>query len=76
MGKQWIQKLTSKLFEAQSAMSRHRFKLMKRMSNPLFERPGGNSLNLKKRLLECVRFIDFDSMIGESELYYTLPNRK
>ena len=51
MGKQWIQKLTSKLFEAQSAMSRHRFKLMKRMSNPLSERPGENSLNLKKRLL-------------------------
>ena len=26
--------------------------------------------------LECVRFIDFESMIGESELFYALPNWK
>ena len=39
-GKKWMQKITSKLFEAQSAMSRHRFKLVKRMNDPQYERPG------------------------------------
>ncbi len=33
-------------------MSRHRFKLVKRMGNPLFERPGGLPIVIKKRLLQ------------------------
>lgn len=51
-GRKWMQRLTSKLFEAQSAMSRHRFKLIKRMGSPLFERPGGMPLGIKKRILQ------------------------
>ncbi len=51
-GKKWIQRVTSKFFEAQSTMSRHIFNLVKRMYNPLFERPKDMPLVIKKRLLQ------------------------
>jgi hypothetical protein len=44
--------ITSKLFEAQSALSRHRFKLAKRMKNPIYEREQKMSLSLKKRIID------------------------
>jgi hypothetical protein len=50
-GRKWMQKVTSKLFEAQSAMSRHRFKLVKRMGDSHFERPRNMLESTKKWIM-------------------------
>jgi hypothetical protein len=42
--------LTSKLFEIQSALSRHRYRLVKRLGDPMFERPTYTPGLIKKRL--------------------------
>ncbi len=67
-GRKWIKKLTSKLFEAQSAMSRHRFKLKKRLGNPLFERPGGIPRDIKKRLLQEYENIETTMKVKRQKL--------
>jgi hypothetical protein len=48
----WLKLLTSKLFETQSALSRHRYRLVKRLGDPLFERPTHTPGLCKKRLHE------------------------
>jgi hypothetical protein len=49
----WLSIITLKLFETQSALSRHRFKLSKRLKDPIFERSKNISPILKKkRILE------------------------
>lgn len=50
--RRWISIITSNLFEAQSALSRHRFKLMKRMKNPSFERALKTQTLLKERIID------------------------
>jgi hypothetical protein len=48
-----MKKLTSKLFETQSALSRQRFKLLvKRLGDPMYERSTGIPDIVKKRLLD------------------------
>jgi hypothetical protein len=49
--RKWLSILTSKLFEAQSAMSRHRFKLAKRLKDPMFEREKKMPKSLKQHIL-------------------------
>jgi hypothetical protein len=51
----WIKRLTSKFFEAQSALSRHRFRLVQRIGDPMYERSPGIPDLVKKRLLELSR---------------------
>jgi hypothetical protein len=36
-----MKRLTNKLFETQSALSRQRFKLVKRLGDPMYERSTG-----------------------------------
>jgi hypothetical protein len=48
--RKWLKLLTSKLFETQSALSCHRFRLVKRLEDPMFERPTYTSGLIKKRL--------------------------
>ncbi len=50
--RKWMKLLTSKLFETQSALSRHRFRLVKRLGDLLFERSKYTSGLIKKRLQE------------------------
>ena len=50
--RKWMSILTTKLFETQSALSRHRFKLSKRLKDPMFERSPKISLILKKRIFD------------------------
>ena len=50
--KKWLNIITQKLFEAQSALSRHRFKLSKRLKDPMFERSQKISPALKKHILK------------------------
>lgn len=48
----WMKRITTKLFETQSALSRLRFKLVKRISNPMYERSSGIPALVKRRLLD------------------------
>ncbi len=50
--KKWLSIITLKLFETQSALSRHRFKLSKRLKDPMFERPANICSTLKKRITQ------------------------
>jgi hypothetical protein len=50
--RKWMKLLTSKLFETQSALSRHRFRLVKRLGDPMFERSKYTPGLIKKRLQE------------------------
>jgi hypothetical protein len=50
--KKWLNIITQKLFEAQSALSRHRFKLSKRLKDPMFGRSTKISPSLRKYSLE------------------------
>jgi hypothetical protein len=47
-----MKRLTSKLFETQSALSRQRFKLVKILGDPMYERSTGIPDIVKKRLLD------------------------
>jgi hypothetical protein len=48
--KKWLCQLTSKLFETQSALSRHRFKLSKRRTDPMFERSKDIPVAVQQRI--------------------------
>jgi hypothetical protein len=50
--RKWLNIITSKLFETQSALSRHRFKLSKRLKDPMFKRSTKICPNLKKHILQ------------------------
>lgn len=50
--RKWLKVLTSKLFETQSALSRHRFKLSKRLKDPMFERSPQLPVDIQQRILE------------------------
>jgi hypothetical protein len=50
--KKWLSITTNKLFETQSALSRHRIKLSKRLKDRIFERPKYIHPLLKKQLIE------------------------
>jgi hypothetical protein len=50
--KKWLNIIILKLFETQSALSRHIFKLSKRLKDPMFERSSKICPALKKHILE------------------------
>ncbi len=50
--RKWLSILTTKLFETQSILSRHRFKLTKRLKDTMFERPQKLPAILKKRIMD------------------------
>jgi hypothetical protein len=50
--RKWLSIITSKLFEAQSALSRHRFKLSKRMKNPMYEKEEKLPISLKNCIID------------------------
>lgn len=50
--RKWLSILSTKLFETQSALSRHRFKLTKRLKDPMFERSQKLPAILKNRIID------------------------
>lgn len=52
--KKWLSIITTKLFETQSALSRHRFKLSKRLKDLMFERSANISPAIQSRMVDKI----------------------
>jgi hypothetical protein len=71
-----MKRITSKLFETQSALSRQRFKLIQNLSDPMYETSPGIPEFVKKILLNQDRFAISGSKLYKKSNTYQLKEEE